>query len=170
MSYTYKFPRPSVTADCVVFNCTGNTLSILLVQRKAPPFIGQWAFPGGFIEMEEDLEESASRELKEETGLEWSGFEQIGAFGKLGRDPRGRTITVAFMGFVMDTKKARAGSDAAEVQWFDIKSLPPMAFDHHEIFGKAVELLKIKFLLNDSPFNLTKDVVDCVKKILDVLV
>jgi 8-oxo-dGTP diphosphatase len=160
MSHTYEHPRPSVTADCVVFKYHDNQLRVLLIQRKDPPFKDQWAFPGGFIEMDEELEESASRELLEETGLKWSGFEQVGAFGKVGRDPRGRVISIAFVGFVDDQYEVVAGSDAAKVQWFTFSNLPQLAFDHEDMYRKSIEHLINKFAwgreMDKPPFGLAK--------------
>src|SRR6056297_2328876 len=135
MSYTYKYPRPSVTTDCLIF--TKQTVQeILLIERKNPPFEGKWALPGGFVEIDEDLEESAKRELQEETGLTNISLYQLQTFGKPGRDPRGRTISVAYYGFITsegEKQKAIAGSDAKNVNWFDLNHLPSLAFDHDEI-------------------------------------
>jgi 8-oxo-dGTP diphosphatase len=163
MSYTYEYPRPSVTADCVVFNYHDNRMWVLLIQRKDEPYKDHWAFPGGFIEMDEELEESANRELMEETGLKWKGYEQVGAFGKLGRDPRGRVISVAFVGFVENHEEALAGSDAANLQWFDIGNLPTLAFDHNEMFRKSLEHVKDRLALSQwdkPPFGLDQDIAD----------
>jgi 8-oxo-dGTP diphosphatase len=173
MGYTYEYPRPSVTADCVVFNYHDNKLWVLLIQRKDDPYKNRWAFPGGFIEMGEELEESANRELLEETGLKWKGYEQVGAFGKLGRDPRGRVISVAFVGFIQIREDAVAGSDAASLQWFEMGKLPVLAFDHDEMFRKTLQFVKERFFLSQDqgtpPFGLDTDtsgeIFSCIREI-----
>ncbi|UCG46980.1 MAG: NUDIX hydrolase [Phycisphaerales bacterium] len=144
--YVYAWARPMVTADAVVFRFVGGRAQMLLVRRAREPYKGCWAIPGGFIEMDEELEEAVSRELEEETGLRGVSLEQIGAFGRVGRDPRGRVITVAFMGIAArGGGKIRGGDDAAEARWFDIERLPEnMAFDHEEISGLAIGRLKRK--------------------------
>ncbi len=139
MAYTYDYPRPMVTVDCLIFNNVKAPAKILLIQRKNPPFEGFWALPGGFIEMDETLMESALRELKEETGIVLSKLEQIHTFGDLGRDPRGRTISVAFAGFVPKELPAVAADDAAKAAWFPIDQLPKLAFDHAEIIRLGIE-------------------------------
>jgi 8-oxo-dGTP diphosphatase len=116
---------------------------LLLIQRKHDPYKDHWALPGGFVEMDEDLPEAAARELAEETGLKDVPLEQLRTFGKPGRDPRGRTITVAYFGIAgKNWQQVDAADDAAHVQWFDIESLPGMAFDHDEIARCAIERLK----------------------------
>ncbi len=141
--YVYEYPRPMVTVDAAVFAWVEGRAKLLLVQRKHEPFQGSWALPGGFVEIDEDLPEAAARELAEETGLEDVPLEQLHTFGKPGRDPRGRTITVVYFGIATrDQQQAKAADDAADVQWFDIDHLPPMAFDHDEIARCAIERLK----------------------------
>ena len=104
MAYTYKYPRPAVTADCIVITREAEP-KVLLIQRGNPPFKGAWAFPGGFMNMDETTEECAIRELEEETGLRLSDIHQIGAYSKIDRDPRGRTITVASMSLLLSLAK-----------------------------------------------------------------
>lgn len=142
--YIYDWPRPMVTVDAVVFGVFKNKAKLLLIRRKEEPFKGKWALPGGFVGIDEELEDAAARELAEETGLTNIKLEQMHTFGNVGRDPRGRQITVAFMGIA--TKgwtKIKAGDDAAEARWFDIEKLPKdMAFDHNEIVKSGIEKLK----------------------------
>jgi len=142
MGYTYEYPRPAVTVDCLVFSKENGHLYLLLIQRDRPPFENSWALPGGFVEIDEDLDEAAYRELKEETDISDIKLNQFRAFGKPGRDPRGRTISIVYYGFV-DTEKttAIAGSDARNVDWFDVTDLPPLAFDHDKIIEMALQEL-----------------------------
>ena len=141
--YTYEWPRPMVTVDAVVFAVLTGRTEVLLIKRKKDPYKGQWAVPGGFVEMDEELEDAVARELAEETGLTGVRLEQLRTFGRCGRDPRGRQISVAFMGTISKGQnKVRAGDDAAEAQWFNIQNLPEnMAFDHDEMIRTAVERL-----------------------------
>ena len=137
MNYTYKYPRPAVTADCVVM--TKEPLpKVLLIQRGADPFKGAWAFPGGFMNMEETTEECAIRELEEETGLKVTTVHQIGAYTKVDRDPRGRTITVAYLAIIDSPEEVKGQDDAANAEWFPITELPHLAFDHYDIMQDAV--------------------------------
>jgi 8-oxo-dGTP diphosphatase len=140
--YVYEYPRPMVTVDAAVFACVEGKAKLLLVQRKHEPYQGSWALPGGFVEIDEDLPEAAARELAEETGLQDVPLEQLGTFGKPGRDPRGRTITVVYFGVAPQDQQVKAADDAADVQWFDIDHVPSMAFDHDQIARCAVERLK----------------------------
>lgn len=141
--YVYEWPRPMVTADAAVFAFFGRVAKLLLVQRKYGPYKDHWALPGGFIEMDEDLPDAATRELAEETGLRGVALEPLGTFGMPGRDPRGRVITVVFTGIAKgDTDTVKAADDAAAVAWFDIESLPNLAFDHDAIARRAIGRLK----------------------------
>lgn len=132
MAYTYEYPRPAVTADCIVMT-RENDPKVLLIERGHEPFKGCWAFPGGFMNMDETTEQCAIRELEEETGLKVNEIKQIGAYSKVDRDPRGRTITVAYLALVDKPLPVRGQDDAAKAQWFSIKNLPKLAFDHEEI-------------------------------------
>ena len=141
--YTYDWPRPMVTVDAVVFAFFGDKAKLLLINRGNEPFKGYWAIPGGFIELDEELDAAAIRELAEETGLVDVKLEQMRTFGKCGRDPRGRQITIAFMGIIKNgPKKIKAGDDAAKAQWFDIDKLPAnIAFDHEQVAEFAIKKL-----------------------------
>ncbi|MBR4921193.1 MAG: NUDIX hydrolase [Prevotella sp.] len=139
MAYTYKYPRPAVTADCIVM--TNEPLpKVLLIQRGFDPFKGCWAFPGGFMNIDETTEQCAIRELEEETGLKLENLKQIGAYSKVDRDPRGRTITVAYLAIVDTPLEVKGLDDAAKAQWFPIDALPPLAFDHEDIMRDAAKL------------------------------
>ena len=136
MEYTYKYPRPAVTADCVVMT-KEEVPKVLLIQRGADPFKGAWAFPGGFMNMDETTEQCAIRELEEETGLKVTKVHQIGAYSKVDRDPRGRTITVAYLAIIDTPKDVKGQDDAAKAEWFPITDLPKLAFDHYDIMKDA---------------------------------
>jgi len=142
--YVYEWPRPMVTVDAVVFGFFQGKAKLLLVKRAREPFKSKWALPGGFIEIDEELEDAVARELAEETGLSNVPLKQMHTFGKCGRDPRGRQITIAFMGMVPEGKaNIKAGDDAAKVRWFDIERLPEdMGFDHAEIARFGIARLK----------------------------
>lgn len=145
MAYTYKYPRPALTTDAVVFSNTNSELKVLLIKRNNSPFQGYWAFPGGFIEMDETLQECAARELQEETGLKGVELTQFFTFDDVERDPRGRTISVVFFGFADPSKVSiHANDDANEAQWFPISYLPQLAFDHQQILNKLIRELKLK--------------------------
>ena len=137
MSYTYKYPRPAVTADMIVL-ADESEPKILLIQRGDEPFKGCWAFPGGFMNMDETTEQCARRELKEETGLDIEEVQQVGAYSTVDRDPRGRTITVAYITHVPQILPVTGLDDAAEAKWWPINALPPLAFDHAQILRDAL--------------------------------
>ncbi len=143
MAYTYEYPRPAVTVDSVVFCRFADGWKVLLIRRGQPPFQGSWALPGGFIEMNETLIESARRELFEETCLSGIHLKQFRAYGDPGRDPRGRTVGVIFYGFTnAENTTAKGGDDAAEARWFGIEHLPVLAFDHGIILHDLIRKLK----------------------------
>lgn len=138
--YVYDWPRPMVTTDALVFANVEDNPKVLLIQRGQDPYKGKWAFPGGFIEMDEELHDAVARELEEETGLSGVDLHQMHTFGTIGRDPRGRMITVTFIGIVpADQMDVTAGDDAAQAKWFDIDKLPPMAFDHDRVAEMAIQ-------------------------------
>lgn len=142
MSYTYAYPRPSVTADIAIFSINTKSQQILLIRRGNEPFKGRWALPGGFIEMDETLEATAARELKEETGLTVPDLTQYRTYGDPGRDPRGRTIAVVFYGFANpDNVSVAGGDDAADARWFPVDQLPALAFDHEKILKELTGYL-----------------------------
>lgn len=145
MPYTYDYPRPALTVDCIIFSQTepGETY-VLLIEREREPFAGFWAFPGGFVDEGERVEEAALRELREETGLDIQAFELLGVFSKPGRDPRGWVVSVAYITQV-DKKewKPVAADDARRAEWVRLEGALPMAFDHEEILEKARAHLRI---------------------------
>ena len=140
MAYSYDYPRPAVTADCIVMTREDDP-KVLLIERGHEPFKGCWAFPGGFMNMDETTEQCAIRELEEETGLKITDIQQLGAYSKVDRDPRGRTITVAYLAFVDKPLPVKGQDDAAKAQWFSVKNLPKLAFDHEEIMRDALKRL-----------------------------
>lgn len=152
-SYTYKYPRPSVTTDCVVFGFDSDGLRILLIERGIEPFKGKWALPGGFMQMNETLEECARRELHEETSLKLEYLEQFHSFSSVDRDPRGRVVTVAFLALVK-TQNVVGGDDAARAKWFSLSEMPQLAFDHEEICKMALMKLRERIYFEPVGFDL----------------
>ncbi len=140
MNYTYKYPRPAVTTDIILTAGKSKATHILLIERKNEPYKGLWALPGGFIDMDEDLEDACLRELKEETGIEGIKINQFCTVGTPGRDPRGRTITIVYMAVINpELHTIKAGDDASEAKWFRIDEIPPTAFDHQMIIELALK-------------------------------
>lgn len=145
--YIYDWPRPMVTVDAAVFAISPNSSAprIVLINRKHEPFKGQWALPGGFVDIDEELETAVARELEEETSLKNIKLEQFRTFGTIDRDPRGRQITIVYMGIIDNPVELKAGDDAENAKWFPIDNLPPnMAFDHKEVINLAITKLKRK--------------------------
>lgn len=138
----YDYPRPMVTVDAVIFSGQNRDRRVALIRRKNNPFAGSWALPGGFLDMEETLDTAAARELKEETGLAGIPLKQFYTFGDPGRDPRGRSISVAFYGFIPLPTPLRAADDAAEAAWFPVSDLPSVAFDHDKIIFIAQQVFQ----------------------------
>lgn len=138
--YCYRYPRPAVTADCVVLGFDGHALKVLLIERGQEPYKGQWALPGGFINENETAEECARRELQEETGLHADKLTEIGSFSAPGRDPRGHTVSIAHYA-LMPVSNVHGGDDAAAAGWYDVDSTPVLAFDHKEILDRALDKL-----------------------------
>jgi 8-oxo-dGTP diphosphatase len=138
MAFSYKYPRPAVTVDCVVFGLDEQDLKVLLIQRAAEPFAGCWALPGGFVEVDESLDDAARRELREETGVEKLFLEQLYTFGAVDRDPRERVISVAYYSLVkLSDHRVQAATDARDAAWFALDDLPKLAFDHQQIVQAA---------------------------------
>jgi len=164
MNELQKYPRPSVTIDCVVFGYDGEVVSLLLINRKEEPFKNAWTLPGGFLYMEETPEDTALRILKDKTGLTNLFLEQLYTFGNLSRDPRGRVLSVAYYTLVNPRLfKLVAGDAASDVQWFPIANIPATGFDHKEIIHAALQRLKAKvtyqpigFELLEKKFTLTE--------------
>ena len=158
--YTYDYPRPAVTTDCVVFGFDRHDLKVLLIERGLEPYKGAWAFPGGFLQMDETAEQGALRELKEETGLDLHYIKQVGAFSDVNRDPRTRVITIVF--YALAKKAAvQGGDDANKAQWFALNEVPCLAFDHDFILQKTIQKLRedihfepIGFELLDKEFTI----------------
>jgi len=136
MTYTYEYPRPAVTTDAILVAKSDEGLKVLLIERKHDPFQGFWAFPGGFVDMDEELEAACKRELMEETGIAVDHLTQFSTFGKVDRDPRGRTISVVFYATIEKEIIPVANDDAANAQWINLQQLPQLAFDHQEIIEK----------------------------------
>jgi 8-oxo-dGTP diphosphatase len=143
MTYNYPFPRPSVTVDIIIFRIFENEPEVLLIKRANAPFKGQWALPGGFVDKDEALEDAASRELKEETGLQGILLTQMHTFGNPGRDPRGHTVSVVYVGYLPVDAQAKAGDDAAETEWFRVDKLPDLAFDHDQVIQMAESIFLV---------------------------
>lgn len=139
--YTYSYPRPAVTADCIALSPEGGEMHVLLVQRKNEPFKGQWAFPGGFMNIDEDAAAAARRELREETGVVAGQLMQLGAYTRVDRDPRGRIVSIAHVAYFDKRPETVAGDDAAEARWFPVNELPPLAFDHAEMLRDVQDLI-----------------------------
>ncbi len=140
--YCYKYPRPAVTVDIIVLRNVCSDPELLLIKRLNPPFKDAWAFPGGFVDIDETLEQAAIRELKEETGIEDIILDQFKAYSEIDRDPRGRTISVVFTGIAKYNTHIVAGDDAKEADWFSINALPELAFDHSFILSDAISIIE----------------------------
>lgn len=137
--YTYKYPRPALTVDAVVLRQFGGEWQILLIERGIEPYMGKWALPGGFVNMDELLENACMRELEEETGLKVEKMTQLKTFDAINRDPRHRTISVVHYTFLTSDQEIKAGDDAKKAAWFSINNLPELAFDHAEIIQEFID-------------------------------
>ena len=157
LNYCYKYPHPAVTTDCVIFGFDGVSIKVLLVERGIEPYKGMWAFPGGFMKMDETAEECARRELEEETGLKSASVEQFHTFTSVNRDPRERVITVAHYGLVR-LSEVKGGDDAASAKWFSHDEIPSLAFDHDHILRLALKVLKERICFEPIGFELLPEV------------
>ena len=155
--YCYKYPHPAVTADCVIFGFDGVDIQLLLIERLIEPFKGKWALPGGFMKMDETIEECARRELKEETNLTATSVEQFHTFTRVDRDERERVITVAHLALVR-LSEVKGGDDAKQAQWFRLNEIPQLAFDHDEIINMAIEELRKRICFHPIGFDLLPEV------------
>jgi 8-oxo-dGTP diphosphatase len=161
-----KYQKPSVTVDILIFRLVNDSVDILLIKRKKPPYKEFWAFPGGFVNINESLEDAAKRELLEETNVKNVYLEQLYTFGDVERDPRMRVISVSYMALLNENDiekfNEKAGDDAKELQWFNINELLngiednsiKLAFDHEKIFKLAIERLRGKIDYTNIAFQL----------------
>ncbi|NCN86792.1 NUDIX hydrolase [archaeon] len=150
-----EYEKPAVTVDTVIFTVRNDSLQVLLVKRGVEPFKGNWAIPGGFVKLDESLEDAAKRELKEETGVKDVYLEQLYTFGEIKRDPRGRVITVSYLALINSDKIVLTPStDVNEAKWFNVKHLPEFGFDHRKILNYALKRLKWKFEYTPVGFSL----------------
>ena len=155
MPHSYEYARPALTVDCVVFGLDEEDLKVLLIDRDLPPFEGRWALPGGFVRVDETLDDAARRELNEETGISKVYLEQLYTFGKTDRDPRERVVTVAYYGLVrLSNHRIKAATDARQALWFSIEDLPKLAFDHNKILKLAHQRLRGKVRYQPIGFEL----------------
>ena len=153
LNYHYKYPHPSVTTDCVIFGFDGTKLNVLLIERGIEPFKGCWAFPGGFLKMDESAEKGALRELQEETGLQGAYIKQFHTFSDPQRDPRERVLTIAYYALVK-MQEVRGGDDAAKAEWFALDKVPSLAFDHDLILRTAMKELRKQIHFEPIGFEL----------------
>ena len=151
--YCYRYPHPAVTTDCVIFGFDGERLQVLLVERGIEPYKGKWAFPGGFLKMDETAEEGALRELREETGLERAYIQQFHTVSDPHRDPRERVITIAYYALVK-IQEVHGGDDAASARWFPLSEIPSLAFDHDYILRMATQRLREEIHFQPVGFEL----------------
>jgi 8-oxo-dGTP diphosphatase len=150
-----EYAKPAVTVDIVIFTIHEKELKVLLVKRDLEPFKNSWAIPGGFVRMQESLEDAAKRELLEETGVRDVYLEQLYTFGDLNRDPRDRVITIAYMALANSDKiKLQAATDVSQANWFNVEKVPKLAFDHDKILGYALKRLRWKFEYTTIAFSL----------------
>ena len=155
MAYTYDHPRAALTVDAVVFGLDDADLKVLLIQRGQEPFIGRWALPGGFVHVDETLDQAVRRELQEETGLTKVFLEQLYTIGGLDRDPRERVVTVAYYALVrMSDHRVQAATDASNAAWFALDDLPRLAFDHEAIIDQGLKRLQGKVRYQPIGFEL----------------
>ena len=161
MAYTYEYPRPALSVDCVIFGLEKATmpkqiaLKVLLIRRQLQPYKGAWALPGGFVQITESVDAAAARELKEETGVDRIFLEQLYTFGATDRDPRERVVSVAYYALVnLSEHPLQAATDASDAQWFELSATPPMGFDHNRILECAIARLRAKIRYEPIGFEL----------------
>lgn len=152
-NYSYKHPHPAVTTDCVIFGFDGSKLMVLLIERGIEPYKGRWAFPGGFLNINESAEAGALRELQEETGLTGAYIEQFHTFTAPERDPRERVISIAYYALVR-IQEVKGGDDAAQARWFALDEVPQLAFDHDHILRMALSKLRERIHFQPIGFEL----------------
>lgn len=157
LKFCYRYPHPAVAVDCVIFGYDGSNIKVLLIQRKNYPYKTSWAFPGGFINMNETAEEAACRELEEETGLKGVVVRQLYTYTDIERDPRERVISIAHYALTRITE-VKAGDDAKNVRWFPLNEIPNLAFDHDIILNKALNTLKERIFFEPIVFELLPEV------------
>ncbi len=149
------YARPAVTVDVLLFTIRDEKLQLALIKRGIEPHLGSWALPGGFVRMDEELEEAARREIEEETGVRDVFLEQLYTFGDLGRDPRTRVITIVYFALVPgEHLTLRADTDASDASWFATDDLPDLAFDHNKIVEVGIERLKAKIEYSNIAYGL----------------
>ncbi len=143
MAHSYPYPRPAVTVDIIIFRLADKIPEVLLIKRGNDPFKDQWALPGGFVDKDEPLENAAARELEEEAGLKNILLTQMHTFGNPGRDPRGHTVSIVYVGYLTEPAESKAGDDATEAEWFSIEKTPQLAFDHTDILKMATSIFLV---------------------------
>lgn len=168
--YCYKYPHPAVTTDCVIFGFDGTKLKVLLIERGIEPYKGRWAFPGGFLNMEENAEHGALRELQEETGLTGAYIKQFHTFSEPSRDPRERVISIAYYALVR-IQDVKGGDDAAKAQWFALDEVPQLAFDHDQILRKAQQELRCQIHFEPIGFELLPEqfTMKCLQQLYEAI-
>ena len=165
MAFTYDYPRPAVTVDAVVYGLSGGQLSVLMIRRKQDPYKDSWAFPGGFMDINEVPETAVQRELLEETGVHATHFIQIGAFAGLHRDPRHRTVSIGYISLLEGAlPEVKGNDDAADARWFPINDMPaPLAFDHQEMLEQAKWKLEVQLRMaaaeSEEAFGLSEEAI-----------
>ena len=151
--YQYKYAHMAITTDCVIFTFVDGKLKVLLIRRGETPYNGMWALPGGFLRINETVEEGALRELEQETHLKITSFSLLGLYSEVDRDPRERVITIAWYALVRHAP-VEGGDDAREAAWFPVDEVPPLAFDHDKIFASAREQLRQDIYFKPVGFEL----------------
>lgn len=155
--YCYKYPHPALTCDCVIFGFDGMDIKVLLIERGEEPYAGKWAFPGGFMKIDETADECARRELREETGLDGVEVTQFHVYSAVDRDPRERVVTVAYYALVR-LADVKGGDDARAARWFGVDEIPSLAFDHEQILRRAYRTLRERICFEPIGFELLPEV------------